>query len=145
VRLYKFLITPSHILYGASPLIEVGPDRHRGRYEFIPYTSIALEPPSSNDRSGNPYTPRGETCLKVEELIGSKVWIKIDRFRSVPGKIESMSNAVNLDNIKSSVSQSRFRIKMLSGNIVEIPGSDISKIEHAARSQGNASNAEADS
>jgi hypothetical protein len=42
-----------------------------------------------------------------------------------------MSNAVNLDDIKSSVSQSRFRIKMLSGNIVEIPGSDISKIERA--------------
>jgi hypothetical protein len=65
--------------------------------------------------------------MKVEELIGSRVWIKIDRFRSVPGKIESMSNAVNLDDIP----QSRFRIKMLSGNIVEILGSDISKIEQA--------------
>ena len=83
--------------------------------------------------------------MKVEELIGSKVWIKIDRFRSVPGKIESTSNAVDLDDIKSSVSQSSFKIKMPSGNIVEILGSDISKIEHAARSQGNASNAEADS
>jgi hypothetical protein len=51
--------------------------------------------------------------MKVEELIGSRVWIKIDRFRSVPGKIESMSNAVNLDDIKSSVSQSRFRIGSL--------------------------------
>jgi hypothetical protein len=69
--------------------------------------------------------------MKVEELIGSKVWIKIDQFRSVPGKIESMSNAVNLDDIKLSVSQSRFRIEMPSGNIVEILGSDISKIEHA--------------
>jgi hypothetical protein len=69
--------------------------------------------------------------MKVEELIGSKVWIKIDQFRSVPGKIESMSHAVNLDDIKSSVSQSRFRIEMPSGNIVEILGSDISKIEHA--------------
>jgi hypothetical protein len=79
----------------------------------------------------NPDTPGGVTCMKVEELIGRRVWIKIDRFRSVPGKIESMSNAVNLDDIKSSVSQSRFRIKMLSGNIVELLGSDISKIEHA--------------
>ena len=68
--------------------------------------------------------------MKVEELIGSKVWIKIDRFRSVPGKIESMSNAVDLDDI-SSVSQSKFKVKMPSGNIVEILGSDISKIEHA--------------
>jgi hypothetical protein len=69
--------------------------------------------------------------MKVEELIGRKVWIKIDRFRSVPGKIESMSNAVDLDDIKLSVSQSSFKIKMPSGNIVEILGSDISKIEHA--------------
>jgi hypothetical protein len=76
-------------------------------------------------------TFRQEIDMKVEELIGSKVWIKIDQFRSVPGKIESMSNAVNLDDIKSSVSQSRFRIEMPSGNIVEILGSDISKIEHA--------------
>jgi hypothetical protein len=50
--------------------------------------------------------------MKVEELIGSKVWIKREQFRSVPGGIEGMSNAVNLDDIKSSVSQSRFRIEM---------------------------------
>jgi hypothetical protein len=72
--------------------------------------------------------------MKVEELIGSKVWIKSDQFRSVPGKIESMSNAVNLDDIKSSVSQSTFRIEMPSGNVIEILGSDISKIEMPATS-----------
>ena len=68
--------------------------------------------------------------MTVEELIGSRVWIKVDRFRSVPGKIESMSDTVDLDDLKSSVCQSKFRIKMLSGNIVEILGADISKIEH---------------
>jgi hypothetical protein len=68
--------------------------------------------------------------MKVEELIGSRVWIKVDRFRSVPGKIESMSDTVDLDDLKSSVCQSKFRIKMLSGSIVEILGADISKIEH---------------
>jgi hypothetical protein len=69
--------------------------------------------------------------MKVEELIGSKVWIKREQFRSVPGKIEGMSNAVNLDDIKSSVTQSTFRVEMLSGEVVEIPGSDISKIDNA--------------
>jgi hypothetical protein len=72
-----------------------------------------------------------EIDMKVEELIGSKVWVKRDRFRSVSGKIEGMSNAVNLDDIKSSVSQSTFRIKMLSGGVIELPGSDILKIDHA--------------
>jgi hypothetical protein len=69
--------------------------------------------------------------MKVEELIGSKVWIKSDQFRSVPGKVESISNAVNLDDITSSVSQSTFRIEMASGRVIEILGSDISKIDHA--------------
>jgi hypothetical protein len=77
-------------------------------------------------------TFRQEIDMKVEELIGSKVWIKRDKFRSVPGKIESMSNAVNLDDIKSSVSQSTFRIEMPSGNVIEILGCDISKIEMPA-------------
>jgi hypothetical protein len=69
--------------------------------------------------------------MRVEELIGSKVWIKSDRFRSVPGKIEGMSDAVNLDDIKTSVSQSMFRIEMLSGDVIEILGSGILKIDNA--------------
>jgi hypothetical protein len=76
--------------------------------------------------------------MKVEELIGSKVWIKRDQFRSVPGQIESMSHAVNLDDIKSSVSQSTFRIKMHSGTVIEILGSDISKIEMPVYADGSA-------
>jgi hypothetical protein len=67
--------------------------------------------------------------MKVEELIGSKVWIKSDQFRSVPGTIVSTSNVVNLDDIKSAVSQSTFQIKMPSGDVLEILGSQISKVE----------------
>jgi hypothetical protein len=72
-----------------------------------------------------------EIDMKIEELIGSKVWIKRDQFRSVSGKIVGMSNAVNLDDIKSSVSQSTFRIEMPSGDVIELPGSDILKIDRA--------------
>ena len=72
-----------------------------------------------------------EIDMKVEELIGSKVWIKSDQFRSVPGKIESMSHAVNLDDITLSVSQSTFRVEVHSGDIIEVLGSNISKIENA--------------
>ena len=67
--------------------------------------------------------------MKVEELIGSKVWIKTDQFRSVPGKITSTSNAIDLDDIKSSICQSTFRVEMPSGDV--ILGSNISKIENA--------------
>jgi hypothetical protein len=77
------------------------------------------------------HTFRLETAMKVEELIGSKVWIKSDQFRSIPGKIQSISIAVNLDDIKLSVSQSTFRIEMPSRQVIEILGSNISKIDHA--------------
>jgi hypothetical protein len=70
-----------------------------------------------------------ETDMKVEELIGIKVWIKSDQFRSVPGTIVSTSNVVNLDDIKSAVSHSTFRVQMHSGEVLEVLGSNISKIE----------------
>jgi hypothetical protein len=72
-----------------------------------------------------------EIDMKIEELIGSKVWIKRDQFRSVSGKIEGISDAVNLDDIKSSVFQSTFGIEMPSGDVIELTGSDILKIDHA--------------
>jgi hypothetical protein len=69
--------------------------------------------------------------MKVEELIGSNVWVKGDQFRSVSGKIKDISNSVNVDDIKSSVSQSTFKIEMLSsGDVIEMPGSDRLKIDH---------------
>jgi hypothetical protein len=74
---------------------------------------------------------RQEIDIKVEELVGSKVWIKIDQFLSVPGKLVSTSCAINLDNIESSVCQSMFWIEMPSGDVIEILGSRISKIENA--------------
>jgi hypothetical protein len=73
-----------------------------------------------------------EIDMKAEELIGCKVWIKKDQFRSVPGKIEIISHAANGDDIKSSVSHSTFRIEMSSGTVIEVLGSDISKIEMPA-------------
>jgi len=75
--------------------------------------------------------------MKVDELIGSKVWIKSDQFRSIPGKIVSTSNAVDLDDIKSSISQSTFRVEMPSGDVIDILGSNISKIENVAASREN--------
>jgi hypothetical protein len=82
-------------------------------------------------------TFRQEIDMKVDELIGSKVWIKSDQFRSIPGKIVSTSNAVDLDEIKSSISQSTFRIEMPSGDVIDILGSNISKIENVAASREN--------
>jgi hypothetical protein len=57
--------------------------------------------------------------VEVEELIGSKVWVRTDQFGSVPGAIESMSYVLNLDDVKSSSTQGMFRIGMASGDVIE--------------------------
>jgi hypothetical protein len=55
----------------------------------------------------------------------------MDQFRGVLGKIESISYVVNLKGIKSSVSQSTFRIETASEDVIEVLGSNISKIGNA--------------
>jgi hypothetical protein len=68
--------------------------------------------------------------MDVEDLIGSRVWVKRDQFRSVPGIISSVSKAVSRDDLKSSIMESVFRIDMPSGDVIQVPGSHISKFDH---------------
>lgn len=67
--------------------------------------------------------------MTVEQLVGSRVWIKSEKFRSVPGIISSVERPVNLDDIKSSVAGSTFKISLTSGEIVEVPGSEIATVD----------------
>jgi hypothetical protein len=39
--------------------------------------------------------------MKVEELMGSKVWVKSDQFKSVPGVISSVDTSVDREDLKS--------------------------------------------
>ena len=71
--------------------------------------------------------------MNVEDLIGIRVWMKRDQFRSVSGIISSVPKAVNGDDLKSSIMQSVFRIDMPSGDAIQVPGSHISKFDHASR------------
>lgn len=94
--------------------------RH-GSSDHLPATTY-------NESSGRTSYIKGDS-MYVQELIGRKVWIKSGDFRSVPGQIESVSNAVVLDDGQSSVAQSTFLIEMTSGEVCEVLGSDILKIE----------------
>jgi hypothetical protein len=69
--------------------------------------------------------------MKVQELVGAKVWVK-DRF--LPrhkGRIASILKAIDLDDIGSSVTASIFRIELTSGDIIETSGFNIIQIDHA--------------
>ena len=68
--------------------------------------------------------------MNVEDLVGIRVWMKRDQFRSVSGIISSVPNAVNCDDLQSSIMESIFRIDMPSGDAIQVPGSHISKFDH---------------
>jgi hypothetical protein len=68
--------------------------------------------------------------MNVEDLVGIRVWMKRDQFRSVSGIISSVPNAVNLDDLPNSIMESIFRIDMPSGDTIQVPGSQISKFDY---------------
>jgi hypothetical protein len=69
-------------------------------------------------------------AMNVEDLVGIRVWMKRDQFRSVSGVISSVPNAVNRDDLQSSIMESTFRIDMPSGDTIQVSGSHISKFDH---------------
>jgi hypothetical protein len=68
--------------------------------------------------------------MSVEDLVGVRVWMKRDQFRSVSGIISSVPKAINRDDLQSSIMESVFRIDMPSGDTIQVPGSHISKFDH---------------
>jgi hypothetical protein len=68
--------------------------------------------------------------MNVEDLVGIRVWMKRDQFRSVSGIISSVPNAVNRDDLQSSIMESIFRIDMPSGDAIQVPGSHICEFDH---------------
>jgi hypothetical protein len=67
--------------------------------------------------------------MTVEELVGSRVWIRTERFRNVSGIISSVETPANLDDIRSSLVESTFKISLTSGGVVDVPGTKIAKVE----------------
>jgi hypothetical protein len=73
--------------------------------------------------------------MKVEELRGRKVWVKRGQFRVVPGVIVNILRWVNLDDVNASMNASTFVVHMASGEVVEVTGCDVSKIDHLESDQ----------
>jgi hypothetical protein len=67
--------------------------------------------------------------MNVEELVGTRVWVKCERFRSLSGIISSVPLPVKLDDLRSSVTKSVFKVDLHSGDVIQVLGSDICKFE----------------
>jgi hypothetical protein len=68
--------------------------------------------------------------MKSEELVGSKVWVKSDQFKSVPGVISSVQTSVDHEDLRSSIAESTFKVSLSSGDVVEVPGTEFASIDH---------------
>ena len=69
--------------------------------------------------------------MKVEELLGNRIWVKSDQFRSVSGVIADIAKSVEDDDLELSVKKSVFKVDMPSGDLVEVEGSQIAKIDRS--------------
>ena len=68
--------------------------------------------------------------MKVLELVGTRVWIRCDRFRRISGVISSVLKPASGDDLQSSIAGSLFDIVLPSGAMVQLPGAEICKVDH---------------
>ena len=71
-----------------------------------------------------------EKKMKTEDLVGTRVWMKSDQFRRVAGIMSSVPQPVELGDLESSVEKSIFKVELTSGEVIQVEGSDIDKIDH---------------
>jgi hypothetical protein len=58
------------------------------------------------------------------------VWIKCDQFRRISGVISSVLKPVSRDDLQSSIAESLFDIALPSGQVVQLLGAEICKVDH---------------
>lgn len=68
--------------------------------------------------------------MKVLELVGTRVWIRCDRFRRISGVVSSVLNPVSRDDLQSSIAESLFDVVLSSGKAVQLLGAEICKVDH---------------
>jgi hypothetical protein len=71
--------------------------------------------------------------MKVLELVGTRVWIRCDQFRKVSGVIARVLQPVSRDDLQSSIAESLFDVALSSGEVVQLLGAQLCKVDHNAR------------
>jgi hypothetical protein len=70
--------------------------------------------------------------MSVLELVGTRVWIKYDRFRSISGVISRVLKPVSRDDLRSSIAESLFDIVLPSGEVVQLAGAKLCKVDYVS-------------
>lgn len=74
------------------------------------------------------HNKRAQIMPKVFELVGACCVVRSKEFGEQHGVIESISAPVLGDDLEQSINASKFKIRVQSGIILTIPGSEISAI-----------------
>jgi hypothetical protein len=67
--------------------------------------------------------------MKVLELVGTRVWIRCDRFRRISGVVAHVLKPVSCDDFQSSIAESLFDVVLPSGKAVQLLGAQICKVD----------------
>jgi hypothetical protein len=70
--------------------------------------------------------------MKVLELVGSRVWIRCGQFRTISGVISDVLTPVSHEDLHSSIAQSLFNIALPSGEVVQMLGTEMCKVDHVS-------------
>ena len=68
--------------------------------------------------------------MKVLELVGTRVWIRCGQFRRISGVISSVLEPITREDLQSSIAESLFNIVLPSGEVVQLLGAEICKVDH---------------
>ena len=68
--------------------------------------------------------------MKVLELVGTRVWIRCDQFRRISGVISGVLKPANSNDLQSSIAETLFDIVLPSGQVVQLLGAEICKVDH---------------
>ncbi len=71
--------------------------------------------------------------MKVLELVGTRVWIRCDQFRRISGVISRVLKPVSRDDLQSSIAESLFDIVLASGEVVQLFGAELCKVDHLSK------------
>jgi hypothetical protein len=67
--------------------------------------------------------------VRVEDLVGAKVWVKQANGEELTGFISSVPKPVDVESTTSSIAASIFRIDLSSGDVIETSGLNITGME----------------
>ena len=74
------------------------------------------------------HNAHAQTMTKLTDLVRRSCWVKLD-IGEKPGVIEGIADVVDADDTQQAINLSKFTVRLESGVVVIVPGSELSRID----------------